>query len=132
MSKSKLFSDLHVEHNQVKYNKYSTDLKRFVSSTSLVPVSVHGYVLPEDKQEGQMGSISREGRGKYSIRIWRGHKDSLHPFETVLTTLAHELAHMAHWEHGRNHWVTMSWILASWGDILKDNKIDYSKGKIYD
>lgn len=125
----------------IKYNKHSIDLQPFVDDAvgrhrlkgNLI--EVRGYLIKKGHKKFSVGSIVRttyKGNDTYCISVCRGRvtKNRYEPLENTLTTLAHELAHLDHWDHGQDHWSTMSSIMMNWTDLI--SKYDYTKGGKHD
>ena len=112
----------------MKYTKNVLWLQPFVESVEhLLPEHrikiIRGYHVAKGLEEQTFGSTIKEGR-KCSINIRlkdlvtkRKHSNSR--IATVLDTLAHELSHVAHWEHTPEHFLLQAKILVKFARVLK-------------
>jgi len=119
----------------MKYTKNVRWLQPFVESTaSLVPLknlkSIRGYRVPKGKQERAYGSLTDDS-GVYSmaLRLQSVPKKKSDPYvdstlSGVLECLAHELAHLVHWQHTVEHFELQARILLRFCSILTQEKID--------
>lgn len=115
----------------VKYNKHSQRLKAYVqdgfntaqlhSNSILTLRSVKGFTVPAERESLISGACHKSARGLYDITIYMGvtGKDKYIPFEMILTALAHELAHLVHWDHEAPHWKLMCTIMGNWSNMLE-------------
>jgi hypothetical protein len=130
------------EMSNIRYTKNVLWLKPFVeASTSLVPLdklkSIMGYKVKKGLSENSFGCLTKyEGERKFRMSI-RVHKyEKLETSnkkehkkvrcETILLTLAHELAHLEHWEHTPEHFKLQGELIIKFYEVLKESGIkDY-------
>ena len=125
--------------------KYQTDvlwLKPFVDSTKdLIPLkqlqTVSGFKVTLGKLEQSDGNCLKCGRYyDITLRTWQqvfsDDKECGHPYafkhkrvwlSTLLTALAHELAHLRHWDHDIKHFELQSKILRRFVRVLKNKEV---------
>lgn len=120
-----------VKKMKTKFHKSVEWIKPFVKSANgLVDLKklnvVRGYKVVPHKQIGTYASIIRNGNNKsFSINMLTHHNDVLtatqYPeyVEPFLDTLAHELAHIVHWEHTVEHFELKVRILARFSKVIK-------------
>jgi hypothetical protein len=93
--------------------------------------SIRGFRVPLSKKESNDGMITSE-RGRFSITL-RTHNQEKRGYSQrsmygVLTALAHELAHIEHWEHTAAHLYLESRILTVFAEELSSYDVkDYFK-----
>jgi hypothetical protein len=98
------------------------------------PFKIDGYLAKSGKTY-LYGEITRMDWSKsnisYSIRIWVGDKGNRYyeSNEIILMSLAHELAHLKHWEHDWKHWRLMAKIIVFWSSYIRKNKVKYEEGR---
>ena len=98
---------------------------------------IKGYYVPEGKAEAQAAqTILHAGTSRYVITILKFHQSIMGDgetlrvtgyleasegfmFEGTLQTLAHELAHLVHWEHTPDRFVLETRILAGYARLAK-------------
>jgi hypothetical protein len=124
-----------------KYNiKYSRDLiwlKPFVEALNISDIlpleklkSIKGYRVTKGLDSQSYGSIITSNKRKYSINLEtqiyskksQEYKDK--SCEEILLTLAHELAHLVHWEHTPGHFRLEASILYYFSYTLQDLDIN--------
>lgn len=114
----------------IKLSKNIEWLRPFVNSVAhMVPLdklkSIKGYRVQKNMEENQDGSLIKYG-GKYfmTIRIQNVPKPpkDMHykniRYANLLDTLAHELAHLVHWEHTAEHFRLQAQILLQFSYLL--------------
>lgn len=124
---------------EIKYTKNVLWLKPFVESAKdLVPLErlygIKGYKVSKHLEETTYGSLTQYGREKrlhMAIRIMeikkkpktkrKEHKKGR--CETILLTLAHELAHLVHWEHVPEHFELQGRLVVKFYSVLKKSGI---------
>ncbi len=114
----------------IKYNASSAWLAPYVNQVAhLVPVDrldmVKGYKVLKNKEINQQGQIIMDLATKRFVITLRTEKYSKESkkyknefISNVLEVLAHELAHMSHWEHTPAHWKLQATIQAEFGNVL--------------
>lgn len=134
-----------------KYSRNTRWMKPYVEAVrDIVPLSrlqeVIGFKVPLDKSEQCSATIIRYTGAWYKItlRLWdpkyknlggrkflkTQHKRS--DFASVLDSLAHELAHMIHWDHTPEHLILQSKILIRLARVAKKLGVkDTYSSKIY-
>lgn len=127
----------------MKYTHNVLWLKPFVeSSRTLVPLrklkSIRGYRVTKGKQERSYGSMTNNnGRYSMALLLQRVPKKKSDPYidatlSGVLECLAHELAHLSHWDHTIEHFTLQCQILLKFCFVLTQEKIhDTSKDYSY-
>jgi len=123
----------------ITYNKHSRDLEPFVQdmikrfqyseTKHIVSLAIKGYNSSTGAQHGAITKTTLKGRKvSYTITLNRkGKHKSYEPLECTLTTLAHELAHLTYWNHGRAHFQRMAILLMYAGCSIEEHQIDYTK-----
>jgi len=119
--------------NNIKYPKRFSWLKDFVESTDdLVPLyklkRINAYKVKVGKNSLVYGSLTkRDGVFNINLNMWDMNPSTkrhcLARLSIVLETLAHELAHMIHWEHDYKHFKLTALILLRFSAIIKKMKI---------
>jgi hypothetical protein len=114
----------------IKYTTTSAWLAPYVDSVShLIPIerlsAIKGYKVLKNKEINQQGQIILDLTNKRFTITLRTEKyskvDKVYRNEyiaNVLETLAHELAHMVHWEHTPAHWKLQATIQTEFGTVL--------------
>lgn len=122
----------------IKYSKDLLWLKPFVECLDVLPLKklqrIKGYRVAKNLDSQSYGSIVTKDGKKYSINIETytySKKDKQYRkkrIEEILLTLAHELAHLVHWEHTPQHFQLQSNIMWCFSLTLHELKIkDHSQ-----
>lgn len=123
----------------IYYSKNVKWLKPFVDAVKdSVPTnrikSIRGYRVPlKLDQDGYAQITQYEGERKYCITlrifdvertpVTRRKKHTKTRCETILISLAHELAHLVYWEHTPEHFDYQARILQKFSKVLEKYKI---------
>lgn len=112
------------------------------SVSHLVPVNkitrVRGYYLPVEKFPTTEARIWMYEDGRITLSILlsgyqktrNGKARMTMPFEVVLLSLAHELAHIKHWEHTPNHTILMAQIFSRFALVAKQQGVKDTSRRI--
>jgi hypothetical protein len=98
---------------------------------------IDGYFVPKNRLEQQSASCNRNvklrfrimlltkyqnqksiGNGKFIISGWSNHKSKSN-FESTIDFLAHELAHVVHWEHTEDRYILEKQLQLSFARLSK-------------
>lgn len=122
-----------------KFTKNVEWLKPFVKQIGyLAPLSklqyIRGYKVRKGLNELAWASITKYSANRYTISlrveslVKNGRKHKPSTIETTLLSLAHELAHLKHWEHTPEHFKLQARIISRFSLLLKKNRVyDHSK-----
>lgn len=114
---------------KIKYSKNVAWLQPFVDGVGhLVPVdkltAVKGYQVGRGLKTHSWGSTITDTGRKFRINLllreWFDRQEVTLTIEMILLTLAHELAHLVHWEHCPEHFKLQAKILTSFSKHLLD------------
>ena len=92
-------------------------------------IQIRGYKVRKGVADICWGSITRDDGHKFEINLKifeKKHKYDKHKrsrYEMVLQTLAHELAHMVHWEHTPDHFEFQSKLMLRFSNVLRKEGI---------
>lgn len=116
----------------IKYNRYSRWLEEYVESAKDLfdyknVKKIYGYKVSKGKKQRILGQTTeREGKFVIFIRALDLQKDGNYKnsrMNSVLETLAHELAHTKCWPHDSKHFRLTALILLRFSKILKKHGI---------
>lgn len=125
---------------KISYQKNLEWLRPFVQSAStLVPtqriVRIQGYKMGykgQDFTEGTIYTKRSDGGGEALISLATHLFNSKGPraYVNILQTLAHELAHLKHWDHSPEHWALESKIALRFARVARSLDIRDVSGRV--
>jgi len=118
-----------------KYTKNVKWVKPFIDGIShLVPVEkldyIRGYKIRKDFEAAQYGQLTKYSNGRQVLTIKvmdydKKKKKYVNGYiGNILETLAHETAHLMHWEHTIDHYKLQATIQLAFADIMEKLEIE--------